>query len=171
MITLTKYVIAMSIFILTANGCGYGDVSGTGKYSYTHTGEPLSDDGASKLDGKSNKKEIDVSKIIGKNIREIKKILGPGEVTYQATSEQVKEGITSSIHYVGNQFSLDIDYYDATSKIESMYYGPDASEVKDYKILVTASNLSENDKRYVIKPQAVLNKPGEYASIKIIPNE
>jgi hypothetical protein len=112
---------------------------------------------------------FDVSLLLGKNINQIKRILGPGEMQYQATSIQIGRGdITSTIEYIKDDYSLTIDYYDNTLKVESMMYGPTANNVNDYHDILLAGNLKEDNPHYLIKAMPVLGKPGEFASVKII---
>lgn len=114
---------------------------------------------------------FDIPAIIGQDIDQVRAILGPGEISYQATPLQIKRGdITSSVEYTKDGYSLSIDYYDNTSKVESMMYGPESENVNDYHDILKAGNLREDDKRYLIKPMPVLGKSGWYASVKITSN-
>lgn len=99
--------------------------------------------------------KFDVPSLIGKNIDQIKSILGKPEDDSEPTSLQRQQGVNEwSKSYVKSGSTLLITYNPITRKVVDFFI-----DGSDRQVLLKIGNLSETDKRYKIEFVKAIKDP------------
>ncbi|MFC1527958.1 hypothetical protein ACFL5D_04390 [Candidatus Neomarinimicrobiota bacterium] len=103
---------------------------------------------------------IDVDRLIGLNINEIKNNIGNPTSEFIPTSDQKRlmPDITSTAEWFSNEIGLSIDYR-SNEKIRYIFVMNDGIKYSANE-LIKMANLNSNSLRYSFKPQMALNGSG-----------
>jgi hypothetical protein len=117
---------------------------------------------------------FDVPSLVGKNIDEIRTVLGKpkdGELT-EPNQAQLDLGVDEWDNtFEKNGKELLVTYKVKSRKVVDFFISTDDSsgKTKDETHLLEMGNLKENDSRYTIKFVEAINKPGEYTGVTATP--
>lgn len=113
----------------------------------------------------------DVPSLIGKNIDEIRTILGePADKEFiEPTQEQISLGATQWTNtFKKDEYELQVTFNPSSRKIIDFFVSP-SSGYADKNKLMEVSNTKENASNYTIKPVKEIRNPNNITGIKIIP--
>ena len=110
---------------------------------------------------------FDLPKLAGKNIIQVKKILGKPSDETKPTSAQIRQDVPGTFYYKKNGFELQIDYNAKTNAIIEYFITSENSKA-DYKIYIKACNLV-NPGKYTLKPVPLIKDPNLYTGVIITP--
>jgi hypothetical protein len=110
---------------------------------------------------------FDLPKLAGKNIIQIKKILGKPKSETKPTKLQISVGVTGDLDYKKNGFNLDVQYDAKTNEVVD-YFISSENPKADYKIYIKACNLL-NPGKYTLKPVPLIKDPNLYTGVIITP--
>ena len=112
---------------------------------------------------------FDIPSLKGKNVIQVKKILGKPKDETIPTAQQINAGVTGDLTYSKGGYNLDIQFDASTNKVIDFFLDQE-NTVPDYKIFLAAANLA-NTKDFVIKPVKSNKNPSVFTGVIITPNK
>lgn len=114
---------------------------------------------------------FDVPALFGKNITELKKVLGKTESETIPTKLQAKNGITGEAEFKKGNHTLLVTYNPITKIPVAFSIMELDLASKDYNQLIDAANVDEENLNYTVKPIKSLMNDSVYSSVEIIPGK
>lgn len=107
---------------------------------------------------------FDVPSLIGKNIDEVKQILGKPSIDKEPTKQQIASGVADEWEkeFEKDSQSLLVTYYPKTKVIVDFFISG-----TDKKALLNIGKLKENDSAYVIEFVKAIKNPSDITGVKI----
>jgi hypothetical protein len=116
---------------------------------------------------------FDTPSLFGKNIDEIRAVLGdPADKdSMDMTKEQLASGSSEWWNsWEKGQYTLTIAFHPTTRVVKDFFIGATTSaEEKDSYLLLPVANLSKTNSKYTIKPVKQIKNPSLYTGIIITP--
>lgn len=113
------------------------------------------------------KSVFDIPALKDKSIDQIVKILGKPSEELIPTALEIKSHITGIKFFTRGKYVLDVEYYGASRKVETLFLG-EKGMVADYKPLIAVGNLI-NTKDYYIEPVKAQKDHSKFTGINITP--
>lgn len=115
----------------------------------------------------TEKPVFNIPELIGENIEGLKEKLGRPSIENKASKIQAANNVSDDYTFLKEGYELYVTVDPDTKLAVDFYLSKGDSDVKDWKELMVAGNLSENAKKYKIEPVEIKSKPGTYTGIII----
>ncbi|QQR77129.1 MAG: hypothetical protein IPJ67_03155 [Candidatus Moraniibacteriota bacterium] len=156
--------VAIVLFSVGVIGSNTSNNSQTINQSQNNTPAPTQEAKSGTQSPQVQKAAFDVPSLIGKNIDEVKQVLGKPSIDLEPTSQQLASG-------VADEWEKD---FEKDSETLTVTYSPKTKVVVDFFIsgmdqgaLLNAGNLNENDENYVVEFVKAIKNPSDITGVKV----